>query len=302
VPAADLPTPPLLAWRIPLAAEQQSLRLGMAQVGLATVVCALILLVAAPREALGWGLLLLVPVAIFAAYRKWLRYQRAQSGPANVWIDGRGLHWRDPAGREQQFARSQLLGFRIGREDDTVRPVPALTLYLAGDFESQPIELHEPATAEEVRRVLQTQWNLPERPQQATPAGELDYDLAIDVYSECHDDFQEWHWEGTPAALQELFAALTDAAEHLPETPIGAKPRPRRLLARRRHPSTVRIAKVALPECGEDRLGGPTAFLLDIASRGRETLATLTDAEDGKFDVQLRPQDIWTFHLHVREP
>src|ERR1043165_6935498 len=101
------PPPPkaVLSWRVPTAGDPRLLRIALAQVGLASVVAALILMVAAPREWLVPGLLGLIPLAIFMAFRRWSLYRRSLEGANNVWIDDQGVHWLDPAGHEQCFRR-----------------------------------------------------------------------------------------------------------------------------------------------------------------------------------------------------
>jgi hypothetical protein len=305
---SDTPTPQAAAaelrWRIPTAGDPALFKLGIAQVGLATLVAALIILLTAPAEWRGLALAGLIPLAVFVAYRRWLKYQRSQSGDDNLRLDSRGLFWLDPTGQQQGFERGTVLGFRIAREADTLRPVPALTLHLTGDFESQPIELHPPATPEAVRSLLVSEWQVPERP--AAPANDREYDLAIDVYSECHDDYQEWHLEGTSAALNELFAAI-DAAAALPLPPVGAKPLGRTLLLRRRAASRLLVQHDRQTRIGDDTIAGTTEVLHELArlgtarSAGVGPAATLSSATDPKFDLSIRRGDTWTFHLHVRE-
>src|SRR5262245_20251457 len=132
--------PPSLRWRIPPEGDPRDLRLKLAQTGLATVVCALVLLVAAPPEVLGFGLVTLIPVTIGLAFWQWRRYRRSLEGPANTWLDEAGLHWLDATGYERTLPRAGVTGFRIAIEEDTLRPVPALTLNLEGGRESQPLE------------------------------------------------------------------------------------------------------------------------------------------------------------------
>ena len=286
----------MLSWRIPTSGDPRLLRFGLAQVGLATIVAALALLVAAPREWVGWALAGLVPLAIFVAYRRWHKHQAALAGPDNVWLDEAGLHWFDGAQREQTLARKDITGYRIRRDEDTLRPVPALTLALAGGFESQPLELHPPASEEAVRRWLQQEWQLAEQP----AADRRSHDRAIDVYSECHDDYQEWHWEGTREALTEFFAALDTAAAELPPPPAGARPAERIILASRREPQKLRIAHSPVPHFDEDLLAAPAERLHFIAGQAAQRLATAATPSDHKFDVPLAARDVWTFHLHVR--
>src|SRR5689334_18122051 len=115
-----------LSWRVPASGDPRLLRLALAQVGLATIVAALVLLVAAPRQWLVPGLVGLIPLAVFMAFRRWSIYQRSMAGNDNVWIDAAGVHWLDEGGNQRSFARSDVVGFAIGRDEDTLRPVPAL--------------------------------------------------------------------------------------------------------------------------------------------------------------------------------
>src|SRR5262245_60226589 len=278
----------MLSWRIPTTGDPRLLRFQLAQVGLATIVAALVLFVAAPREWLGWALAGLIPLGILVAYRRWRIYQQSLAGPDNVRLDDSGLHWQDAGGREQLLARSSVEGFRIGHEEDTLRQLPALTLHLAGGFESQPLELHPPATEDAVRKELSDGWHLPERKQAVRS---LDYDRAVDVYSECHDDFQEWHWEGTREQLAEFFAAVGCAATDLPPPPPGAKPPQRVILARRREPLRVRISHASVPQFEFDLLSGPAELLQHIAGQAGKQLSDAPTPSDHKFDVPLAAKD-----------
>jgi hypothetical protein len=291
-----------LRWRIPPEGDPRVLRLKLAQTALATVVCLLALLVAAPREALAIGLVALLPVSLGIAWWQWSRYQRSLVGPENAWLDAAGLHWLDAAGREQLLPRGEITAYRVAVEEDTLRSVPALTLRLAGDRESQPLELHEPATPETVRRWLAEAWQLDERA--AASSGAAAYDLAIDVYSECHDEFQEWHLEGTPAALAEFFDAVAEVSA-LPLPPLGVKPARRVILARRREQSRVAIEHDRKTRLGHDTICGSGEVLNELAAHGHTALAT--DLPTGAVTADLTRNlvlgkgNVWTFHLHVRE-
>ena len=289
----------MLSWRIPTGGDPRLLRLGLAQVGLSTIVAALILVLAVPRAWLGWAVAGLIPLAILVAYRKWLGYQRSLAGPDNVWIDNAGLRWLDALSQEHSFARDNILGFHIARDQDTLRQVPALTLHLAGGLESQPLELHAPATPELARQWLAGSWGLPEQTRAAD--NDRDYDVAIDVYSECHDDYQEWHWEGTREQLTELFAYLQQATNELPLPQPGTKPAQRVVLARRRQPVRLRIAHSPQPLLEYDLLAAPAAVLGRIASTALANLQTAEPKNERKFDVPLAAKNVWTFHLHVIE-
>jgi hypothetical protein len=291
-----------LRWRIPPEGDPRVLRVKLAQVGLASIVCVLILLVAAPGEVLTLGLVLLLPVAFFMAFRQWRKYRESLAGPDNTWIDVEGVHWLDPAGNEQSLPRTEMIGFAIGRDDETLRPVPALTLILTGDRESQPLELHAPADEAAVRELLTGEWNLSERP--ASNAGEASYDVAVDVYSECHDEFQEWHFEGTIAALVELFAIVGQVG-NLPLAAPGVRPSRRIVLARRREASRLAIQHDRQLRLDRDTIGGPAVLLAALSTQGASTLGSVpadTAKVDLKFDLVVSPNSKWTFHLHVRSP
>jgi hypothetical protein len=127
MPADPISTPANeLRWRIPTTGDPVQLRMAMAQVGLATLVAALVLLVAAPADWRGPALVGLIPLAIFVAYRRWAKYQRLLAGPDNVRLDAAGLHWQDASGQEQTFARADIVAFRVAREEERSAR-PALT-------------------------------------------------------------------------------------------------------------------------------------------------------------------------------
>jgi hypothetical protein len=285
-----------LSWRVPTTGDPQLLKIALAQVGLASIVAATVLLVAAPREWLVPGLLGLIPLAIFMAYRRWRLYRQSQAGSDNVWIDDGGVHWIDTRGEERTFPRDDVVGFHIGRDDDTLREVSSLTLQLKGGYESQPIELHPPATPQAVRRLLGQGWGVVERDDNADER----YDALANVYGECHTDFQEWHWEGTRDELRQFFALIAAAADELPLPPPGFKPTARTVLLNRRDPLRLRISNAPAAHFDFDTLAAPAGVLSDIAARADAALAAAHETDDLKFDLILGPSDIWTFHLHVR--
>jgi hypothetical protein len=63
----------------------------------------------------------------------------------------------------------------VGLDPDTVRAIPALTLILAGGFESQPVELHAPVAPAGVRDFLVQRWQLAETQPDAPRQRELLY-------------------------------------------------------------------------------------------------------------------------------
>jgi hypothetical protein len=285
-----------LSWRIPTSGDPRLLRIALAQVGLASIVAALILVVAAPREWLVPALIGLIPLAIFMAYRRWHAYQRSMAGADNVRIDDAGVHWIDGAGQERTFRRDEVVSYSIGRDQNTLRPVPSLTLHLGSGFESQPIELHPPANPEALRDILSGVWSVAEQ----EPPSSIDtaqYDEAVAVYSECHDDFHEWHWEGTKAELSRFFSLFAAAANELTPPPIGAKPKERIIIASRRQSTRLHLAHAPIPHFEPDLIAAPADILRNIAAQAASVLSV--DNIDAKFNVELGPKDAWTFHLHV---
>jgi len=276
--------------------------LGLAQVALASIVAALILFVAVPREWLVPSLLGLIPLAVFMAFRRWRAYQQSFSGPDNVRLNDEGLFWIDAAGAEQSFRRACVTSFRIRREVDTLRPVPSLTLGLQGGFESQPIELHPPATSDAVRRVLTEIWHVAEQP--ARNADSLAYnaaiyDAAIAIYSECHDDYQEWHFEGPRDELLRLFDAIQSASGDLALPPPGAKPLSRTIRCTRREPHRLQIAVARSAYLAHDTIALPPEVLSEFARRAATALGNTPSSSDTKIHFKVSPSSTWTFHFHI---
>lgn len=288
----------MLSWRVPTSGDPRLLRIALAQVGLASIVAALILLVAVPRDWLGLALFGLIPLAVFMAYLRWRAYQRSMDGADNVRLDDKGLHWLDELENQRGFGREEVVGFQIGRDADTLRPVPALTLHLKGGFESQPIELHPPATSDAVRRVLIDDWHIAER--EKRPTNNTTYDAAFAIYGECHEEFQEWHWEGTPEELRRFFATFATAADELPLPPPGAKPLTRTVLLTSRDPTRLRLSRDRLAHLESHSIAAPADVLRKITDSATKALAGDEKTGDGKFDFAVGPNSRWTFHLHIR--
>ncbi|HEY2412183.1 MAG TPA: hypothetical protein VGI40_08075 [Pirellulaceae bacterium] len=287
----------MLSWRIPTAGDPNVLRLGLAQVALASIVAALIIFAALPRDWLAPALLGLIPLAVFMAYRRWRAFHQSLVGPANVRLDDHGLFWLDASGVEQSFPRSAVTKFHISRDPDTLRPVPALTLHLHGGFESQPIELYPPATSAAVRRLLTEDWHIAEQP--STGADSLSYDTALAIYSECHDDYQEWHFEGPRAELLHLFDTIQSVSREFAPPPAGAKPLNRIIRCTRREPHSLKIAVSTSPHLDEDIIALPPELLSDLSTRGSAAINDNPAATDTKIDLHVSPSSTWTFHFHA---
>jgi hypothetical protein len=151
-----------LAWHIPSHVSAARWNVKSLRVLLSGLV-ALAVGVAISAGPLSWPVLAIAALTIAVLAYYWYSRSRraAASDTENVWLDREGLHWNDGAA-EGSLLREQIEGFRVGLDPDTVRAIPALTLILVGGFESQPIELHAPATPASVRTFLADHWRLAE--------------------------------------------------------------------------------------------------------------------------------------------
>ena len=207
-----------LAWRIPEGRSRVSLRFALTQIALVSVVVGLLVLLLTPAASHRGLLAATIAIALaLAAFQLWRAWREAR-GPANVWLDDAGLHWRDRRGAEQLLARSLVRGFLIGHDEETRRDRASLTLLLEGDFLSQPVELHEPADESRVKRWLAERWSIAEASAPKPPR----YPLAI--YSELDFQQQIWLLEGDRTELAAFADLLLKAAQtSLP--PLGARPK-----------------------------------------------------------------------------
>lgn len=152
----------VLSWRIPSESDSLSLRARLVRTLLAGTICLALLFLLGTREQWWLGLAASIPIAVLAALVVWRLSQRRRALENNVWLDNAGLHWGDGSSNNGAIGRAQAEGFRIGLDAETVRAIPALTLILAGGFESQPVELHAPATPAGIRQLLTDGWGLRE--------------------------------------------------------------------------------------------------------------------------------------------
>lgn len=78
----------------------------------------------------------------------------------NIFIDSGGLWWKDNEAGE--LARAAMTGFRIGIDEELEFAAPMVAFQLIGDWESQPLAIHEPASPEALRKFLLEDLELPE--------------------------------------------------------------------------------------------------------------------------------------------
>lgn len=207
-----------LRWRIPEGRSRGSLRFALTQIAFAAVVVGfLILFLTEPQVQPGLVAATVTIALLLAAFQAWRAWREA-SGPANVWLDDAGLHWLDRSGAEQLLARTLVSGFQIGHDQETRRNRASLTLVLAGDFLSQPVELHAPADEAGVRQWLQERWSLSETTIPEAPRRPLG------VFSELDIQRQIWLLEGDRPELEALAQAWAEAAK-VPLPPLGGRPR-----------------------------------------------------------------------------
>lgn len=79
----------------------------------------------------------------------------------NIHIDSEGLRWHD-GDDIGEIPRESMTGFRISIDEELEFASPMVTFSLLGDWESQPLALHEPATPSKLRRFLVDDLDLPE--------------------------------------------------------------------------------------------------------------------------------------------
>lgn len=159
-----------LLWRIPTS-DRLSLRtrrrmhLLIVTLILSSVLILGLFLAARVRGEAGnpGGLLALLPLIGLMLFYVLRGVRRSHDDRPNIRLDREGLHWTNSDGSENTIARRQMESFRIGLDPDTVRTIPALTLILVGGFESQPIELHEPAVPQATRQFLLDELRLAEQ-------------------------------------------------------------------------------------------------------------------------------------------
>jgi hypothetical protein len=207
-----------LRWRIPEGRRRASLRFSLIQIGFATVVVGLLVIVFTPAENHRGLLTAAIALAVAIALVQLVRAFQESRRPANVWLDITGLHWRDPTGREYLLPRNLARGFFLGHDMQTQRELPSLTLLLDDGFLSQPIELHAPASETQVRAWLEQRWSLPEAT--SLPEHHL---VRLPLVSAIDLPDQHWYLEGSREHLAALAVAWEDAA-WLPLPPMGARP------------------------------------------------------------------------------
>jgi hypothetical protein len=207
-----------LSWRIPEGSGRTSLRFALTQIAFVTVVVGTLIIFLTPAQAQSGLLAATMAIALALAAVQTFRAWGAASGPPNVWLDDAGLHWRDRSGAEQLLARTLIRGFQIGHDEETRRDLASLTLVLAGDFLSQPVELHAPADEARVRQWLQERWSLAEAGVPESPR------RSLGVFSELDFQRQIWLLEGARPELMSLAQAWSEAAS-VPLPPLGGRPK-----------------------------------------------------------------------------
>jgi hypothetical protein len=267
-----------LSWRIPEEDESQRYRIGTLQVVVATLFFGAIVVGLAPRAMILPSLTAMLAVAVFLLWRNWRKRGPGRPRPDNVRIDQRGVAWRDESGSEHLLERERIEAFRVAEDADTLRQVPALLLSLSGGFESQPIELHEPATPESVRRVLGSGWQVRELPANEVAAREEAATIRGVEFS-AHLEDGVWEFRGSREAQLAVCDRLAEIGEKLPAFPKGARP-----LAMRVGSTTLQFspASVAHSEVCETSFHGTRQDLIALAAK----LGAALEAEEVSTSVE----------------
>ncbi len=151
-----------ITWHIPDESQATSLRIRILQIVFAAIIYLVVLWVFGARAMRLPGLAALVPIVVLFLLFTWRSSRRSELDDDNIRLSKAGLSWKDPSGQSGEVPRDRICGFRIGLDPDTMRAIPALTLVLVGGFESQPVELHEPASPARVRQFLSDELGLNE--------------------------------------------------------------------------------------------------------------------------------------------
>ena len=288
--------PAELSWRIPDEGETQRYRIGALQILVATVFFAAIVVGAAPPDMILPGLAAIVPVAGLLLWRNWRLRGPRRKLPDNVQLGARGVAWLDESGGEHLFARELIESFQLARDEDTVRPVPALLLFLSGGFESQPLEVHEPVTPDDVRRVLVTRLHLKEQ----TP-DELARRVAANTIRGLLFEFDDaegiWEFRGPRPDLLVLCDRLAEIADKLAHFPPGARPL---VVCVGSTPLRFSPATAANAVVIESSFFGPRHDLLTLAAK----LGTLLEAAEIDTPVEAPvfedAADAWHVRMYVQ--
>lgn len=174
-----------LSWHVPVE-EHAQLRAKALQLVFAGLICLGVILLFGSRSFRLAALVGTIPLGLFVVWRMKAGARRRVDATDNVRLDNEGLHWRDDRGGERRISRDQIEAFRIGIDPDTIRALPALTLILAGGFESQPVELHAPVGPSHVRQFLVDQMKIDESQQDQRLAARLHEALAVACENDGH--------------------------------------------------------------------------------------------------------------------
>jgi hypothetical protein len=274
--SADVAQEISLRWRVPTCRAEVGLRFSLVRIGFAAVIVGMMILLLTPAESQSALFAATIVLALLAVVVQWLRASREASGESNVWLDHEGLHWRDGQSRQQTLPRVLAQSFLIGIDEETQQQRPALTLLLADGFVSQPIELHAPADEAQVRQWLREHWSLPE-----STVLPVETERAIDLESDLDLQRQSWRFTGSRAGIEQLAAALDEAAR-LALPPIGARPKQMVLLFR-----SVPVGLAVSPHTwiDADLLAATPGVLTELSSKLREQLASVPST--GTFETEL---------------
>jgi hypothetical protein len=207
-----------LHWHVPRE-RRNSLRFTLIRLACMTVVFAsIVYLMTEPEQQLS-AVATVFGIALVVAAWQTFRLSTAPALPPNVWLDAAGFHWLTADGREHLIPRDQIVDYWLGIDEETHRALPALTFILRDQFLSQPIEMHPPVNATQLRDWFQSKWqmagvaHLPEPPS-----------FSLKLHSEFNEDRQTWLFQGKPLELKAVAEQWQQIASQHALPPLGARP------------------------------------------------------------------------------
>ena len=193
-----------LSWRIPAdnGGSNPRARLLVSILLLAVIYIGILWIFSAKAVGLP-GLAAVIPLIAFMLFLAWRASLKVQLEGNNIRLSQSGLSWNDGNGASGQLPMEKIKGFRIGLDPDTIRAIPALTLILVSGFESQPVELHAPATPRTIREFLSSRLGIVEND---VP----DEEFATQLRSSHRAAFSTWDYDPHESAKLCLRATLID--------------------------------------------------------------------------------------------
>lgn len=294
--------PSRLSWRIPDGDDPAIWFTRVLRTGALLILLVVMLIFFTPSGKAELPLLLGVTTLCFAGTVYFLyRWRQATTAPENVWFDATGFHWIDALEKPHHWPLEVIAGYAISPVERNEFPHAAIVLHRIDGYRSQPIQIRAPVEAPLAERWFDQHWNvraLPlDEPLQSGP-----YDTSLDLYFECDEDFNSWHFAGNDDSFGQLADQIDEAAATIEPPPFGARPKRLVLLLSRRDPIRFAIAVDHHVRISHDFLVAPAKFLRELAENIRSQRYPAGQEEfDASFPLEIGPREKWTVHLHWRD-